>query len=189
MKRWSPAAILLVILTGCGQKAPDAGKAPVKTSPPASLPSEAAQFYEAVTAVHQRLLNANREFTTRVNSYMMGQNKDFAGLKAAQAEFAKSVEAAKAELKAMKLPDLKGAQQLHQAQARYVEGEEAPLRMQTKLVEMLDNALNKGEAFNPVELGKTFTAIEEARQKVRDELDAAVEAFIKEHNLKVKRPQ
>jgi hypothetical protein len=183
MKKCLVAVVFPVMLV-CGCARQPAAPPVAKSAPaPAPGPNEAAGFQEAIRAIHQKVVDATQQFQLGMAGMLGAQNKDLSALTTARDEMDKQLKRARADLKAIQVPNLKGAKPLHEAESRFVEGEESILQLQSKLMDLLQSALSKGEGFDPAALAQKLGDLEKTRQKVKEDLDRAHEEFARENKL------
>src|SRR6266481_362395 len=112
--------LMLVLLTGCNRK-PATQVVPGPPPPKAGRNEEAARYYDALAKVVRKVDDAHLALFQGMAS---GKLMNPGDLQKAQDQFVQSMAAAKAEVKAQKMPSLPGAQQLQEATQRFLDAEE-----------------------------------------------------------------
>jgi tetratricopeptide (TPR) repeat protein len=171
--------VALLLLPGCGKKAPQQVNPP-KGGPP---PDTAGPFYASISGVAAKVDSAYTEFVKHLGRIATAQ-PDLAAMKKAQEQYARALAEAKTSLQTIQVPaDKKGAQQLHDALERYIKAEEVTMKAANQIAQAIEGALKGQGNFNAVGLGTQLNAMEQERQKARIEFQQALETFAKNHKI------
>jgi len=171
--------VALLLLPGCGKKAPQQANAP-KGGPPADT---AGPFYASISAVAGKVDSAYTEFVKHLGRIATAQ-PDLAAMKKAQEQYARALAEAKSSLQTIQVPtDKRGAQQLYDALERYIKAEEGTLKTANQVAQGIERAMTGQGELDAVGLGTKLSAMEQERQKIKIEFQQAQEKFAKAHEI------
>ena len=163
------------VLAGCGKKGAVA-TAPAPTKATAS--NEAQEFYDAVTTVLRRHEEAYLQLAKGFEAPTSG-SMDLATLTKNQEDFAKSVSKSRADLKAISVPNVKGAEELYAASDRFFQAEDSTIKVGSQIV----NGLQNLATFDAAQLGENLQRMKKDRERIERDLKSAHASFAKSHRL------
>jgi hypothetical protein len=180
MKRIQILSLALVLaLAGCGkkgggqvQKGP--GKAPAATSN-----REAGEYYDKLAALRRQPEAAFVELTKGfgLGTAPTGQ---FVDPKTYLDQYAKSLQKARSDLKAVPVPEVTLASELRQAYDRSLQAEEATLGAWSQISQSVKGI---GTTVDPNELLESIGRVKKERERIEAELVKVKDDFAKKHRL------
>src|SRR5262249_56965876 len=121
---------------------------------------------EALAAIQTQYKDARDNFVKSLNVSATGQLATLDTLQALQDKHAKALAKARADLKKVAVPNLKGAQQLYEANERYLQAEESSLKMFEKLMRAFHDMVAKPGTVDVAELGDNLSRAQKEYAKI-----------------------
>jgi hypothetical protein len=171
--------VVFFVVAGCGKKGGTAAKTAPGNAPAAASNREAGEFYDKLAAIRRQPELAFAEMSKKIGLGGVPTG-EAANPDALLGQYAKTLQKARADLKAVPAPELALAPELRQAYDRALQAEEATLAAWGQITKSIPAI---GTTVDPNELVLNLTRVSKEHERITAELVKAKQDFAKKHRL------